>query len=200
MPGAGAGAGAAKQFYLEPEPEPEPDCFPGAGAGAGADQKCHGSASLIKRVQEAFGDEAMGVAEIKFGFNCFKNGRESIESNTLPGTPSTSSNKKWGMKVRALVMANLHITVKEIYNYFGILYGSTQVIFTEDLGMRWVTAKFIAKLLTRPSPFIPFSPMPQPIHLISYRSFWPSMEVHKYGGPRTLLTRPPVTSGYSTKC
>ena len=50
MIGAGAGAGAAKQFYSEPEPEPEPDCFPGAGAGAGADQKCHGSASLVKTV------------------------------------------------------------------------------------------------------------------------------------------------------
>ena len=41
------GAGAAEQFYSEPEPEPEPECFPGAGAGAGADQKFHGSASLI---------------------------------------------------------------------------------------------------------------------------------------------------------
>ena len=41
----GAGAGAAEQFYSEPEPEPE--CCPGAGAGAGADQKCHGSASLV---------------------------------------------------------------------------------------------------------------------------------------------------------
>ena len=50
MPGAGVGAGAAEQFYLEPDPEPEPDCFPGAGAGAGAgaDQKCHGSASLLR--------------------------------------------------------------------------------------------------------------------------------------------------------
>ena len=45
LPGAGAGAGAAEQFYSEPEPEPE--CFPGAGAGAAADQKCHGSASLL---------------------------------------------------------------------------------------------------------------------------------------------------------
>ena len=49
LPGAGAGAGAAEQFYSEPEPEPEPECFPGAGAEAGADQKCHGSASLISR-------------------------------------------------------------------------------------------------------------------------------------------------------
>ena len=48
LPGVGAGAGAAKQFYSEPEPEPEPDCFAGAGAGAGADQKCHGSASLLE--------------------------------------------------------------------------------------------------------------------------------------------------------
>ena len=37
------GAGVAEQCCSEPEPEPE--CFPGAGAGA--DQKCHGSASLL---------------------------------------------------------------------------------------------------------------------------------------------------------
>ena len=43
LPGAGAGAGAVGQFYSESEPEPEPECFPGAGA----DQKCHGSASLV---------------------------------------------------------------------------------------------------------------------------------------------------------
>ena len=49
MPGAGAGAGAAEKFYSEPEPEPEPEYFLGAGAGAGADQKCHGSASLVRR-------------------------------------------------------------------------------------------------------------------------------------------------------
>ena len=48
--GAGAGAGAAEQFYSEPEPEPE--CCPGAGAGAGADQKCHGSASLLKCIPD----------------------------------------------------------------------------------------------------------------------------------------------------
>ena len=39
--GAGAGAGAAETFYSEPEPE----YFPGAGA----DQKWHGSASLLFR-------------------------------------------------------------------------------------------------------------------------------------------------------
>ena len=149
----------------------------------------------IRKVQEAFGDEAMSVADSNFGFNCFKNSRESIESNTRPGTPSISRNQKLGVKVRALLMANLHITVREIDNYFGIVYGSTQAIFTEDLDMRRVTAKFVAKLLSRPSPFIPFSPMPHPIHSISYRSFWPSMEAHKYGRPRTPLTRPSVTSG-----
>ena len=46
--GTGAGAGAAEKFYSEPEPEPEPEYFHGAGAGAGADQKCHGSASLLR--------------------------------------------------------------------------------------------------------------------------------------------------------
>ena len=48
--GAGAGAGATEKFYSEPDPEPEH--FLVAGAGAGADQKCHGSASLVVRAAE----------------------------------------------------------------------------------------------------------------------------------------------------
>ena len=61
--------------------------------------------------------------------------------------------------------------------------------FYGGLGHAHGDRKIVAKLLTRPSPFITFSQMPQPIHSTSYRSFWPSMEAHKYGRPRTPLTR-----------
>ena len=74
----------------------------------------------IKKVQEAFGDEAMGVAVIKFRFNCLKNGRESIESNTLPGRPSTNRNQKSGVDVRVFVVANLHIAVREKMDFLRI--------------------------------------------------------------------------------
>ena len=48
FPGAGAGAGAAEKFYSEPEPVPEPEYFPRSRRPEpGADQKCHGSVSLI---------------------------------------------------------------------------------------------------------------------------------------------------------
>ena len=74
MPGAGAGAGAAKHIYSEPEPEPEPECFPGAGAGA--DQKCHGSASLLKTIDLAYQgrtqDFLKGSARAEFFINSGK--------------------------------------------------------------------------------------------------------------------------------
>ena len=98
----------------------------------------------IKKVQVTFGDEAMGVAVIKFRFNCLKNGRESIESNTRPDWPSTSRNQKLGVKIRALV-TNGKPTHNRQGNgklcWYCLRYGSTQTIFTEDLGMRMVTAK-----------------------------------------------------------
>ena len=73
MPGTGVGAGAAEQFYSEPEPEPELECCPGAGAGAGADQKCHGSASLLKTIDLAYQgrtqDFLKGSARAEFFIN-----------------------------------------------------------------------------------------------------------------------------------
>ena len=103
----------------------------------------------IRKVQLAFGDEAMCVTQIKFWYNRFKNGRGSIESDMRPGMPSTSRNPEMAEKVRALVMGNRRITIREIENELGIAYGSAQAILTEELCMRRVAAKFVPKLLTR---------------------------------------------------
>ena len=65
----GAGAGAAEQFCSEPE------CFPGAGAGAGADQKCHGSASLVKTNNNVYSrryDGRTSDVRVTIRRNCLK--------------------------------------------------------------------------------------------------------------------------------
>ena len=41
-------------------------------------------------IQEAFGDDAMSAAQIKVWHKCFKDGRESIESDPCSGRPATS--------------------------------------------------------------------------------------------------------------
>ena len=64
----------------------------------------------IRKVQEAFGDEAMGVSQIRFWYNRFKNGRASVESDMRSGRPSTSRNPEMAEKVRTLVMGNRRIT------------------------------------------------------------------------------------------
>ena len=40
--------------------------------------------------QKAFGDDAMSAAQIKVWHKCFKDGRESIESDPCSGRPATS--------------------------------------------------------------------------------------------------------------
>jgi hypothetical protein len=49
-------------------------------------------AETIHNIQQAFGDDAMGVTQIKEWFNCFEDGRMSADSDQLSGRPSTSRN------------------------------------------------------------------------------------------------------------
>ena len=41
-------------------------------------------------IQKAFGEDAMSAAQIKMWHKCFKDGRESIESDPLSGRPATN--------------------------------------------------------------------------------------------------------------
>ena len=41
-------------------------------------------------IHKAFGDDAMSAAQIKVWRKCFKDGRESVESDSCFGRPATS--------------------------------------------------------------------------------------------------------------
>ncbi|XP_064119006.1 protein GVQW3-like [Macrobrachium nipponense] len=101
----------------------------------------------IQKIQQAFGDEAMGITQIKECYNCFKQGQTSVESKPRSGRPSTSRNVKFVENVRRKVEDDRHITIKEITEEVGISTGSVHTILTEDLAMRRVSAKFVPKLL-----------------------------------------------------
>ena len=101
----------------------------------------------IQKTQQAFGDEAMGITQIKKWYNRFKQGETSVESKPRSGRPSTSRNEEFIAKVRRIVMKDHRITINEIAGEVGISTGSAHSILTEDLAMRRVLAKFVPKLL-----------------------------------------------------
>ncbi|PNF41749.1 hypothetical protein B7P43_G03429 [Cryptotermes secundus] len=102
----------------------------------------------IRKIQQAFGDDAMSNSRIKEWYNRFKDGRTSVDSEPRSGRPSTSRNENVIEQVRTLVMEDCHITVRELANEIGVSIGSVHSILTEDLGRRRVSAKFVPKLLT----------------------------------------------------
>ena len=102
----------------------------------------------IRKIQQVFGNDAMGVTQIKEWFNRFKNGRTSAESDPRSGRPKSSRNPEMIEKASVLIKANRRLTVSEIASDLDISFGSAEAILTEDLGLRRVAAKFVPKLLT----------------------------------------------------
>ena len=50
----------------------------------------HSSMETIWMIRKAFWDDAMSEAQVKVWHKCFKDGRESVESNPCSGRPATS--------------------------------------------------------------------------------------------------------------
>ena len=67
----------------------------------------------IHNIQQVFGEDAMGVTQIKEWFNRFKDGRTSTESDQRSGRPQTARSAAVVERVRDLVMADCGSTVRE---------------------------------------------------------------------------------------
>ena len=66
----------------------------------------------IQKIQHAFGNEALSQTQIKEWFNCYKNGRISVESEACSGRLFTSRNEKIIEKVRQIVMEDRRLTLR----------------------------------------------------------------------------------------
>jgi transposase len=106
-------------------------------------------AETIQKIQQAFGDDAMGVTQIKEWFNHFKDDRTLADSDQRSGRPSTSHNANVTENVCSLILEDCRLTVREIADEVGISTGSAHPIITEDLHMCRVVAKFVPKLLSQ---------------------------------------------------
>ena len=89
----------------------------------------------ILKIQTAFGDDAMGVIQIKEFYNRFKDGRISVDNEPRSGRPSTSRNDQVITKVDAVVMRDRRMTIREIAEEVDISTFSTHSILTEDLAI-----------------------------------------------------------------
>ncbi|KAJ4426640.1 hypothetical protein ANN_26438 [Periplaneta americana] len=65
----------------------------------------------IRKIQLVFGEDAMGVTQIKEWFNRFKDGRTSAESEQRCGRPQIARSAAVVERVRNLVMADRRLTV-----------------------------------------------------------------------------------------
>ena len=101
----------------------------------------------IRKIQQAFGNEALSPTQIKQWFKCFKDGRASVESDPRLGRPSTSRKEEVMDQVCEKVLEDRHLTVQEIVAEVGISTSSVHSILTEDLNLQRVSAKFAPKLL-----------------------------------------------------
>jgi len=77
----------------------------------------------IRRIQWVFGDDTMGITQIKEWYNRFKSGRKSMESDARSGRPSTSRNDDLIDQVRAFVMQDRCVTVRELAEEVGLCTG-----------------------------------------------------------------------------
>ena len=73
----------------------------------------------------------------------FSEGQEDVNDEERAGRPSTSTTDENIDKVKKIVLVSE--VAEDLHIYISI--GSCNLIFTYDLGMTWVTAKLVPKLL-----------------------------------------------------
>jgi hypothetical protein len=93
------------------------------------------------KIRRAFGDDAMGITQIKEWNNRFKIGRTSVDSDGRSGRPSTNGNNGLVDKVRTLVMQHHRVTVRELAEEVSVSTGLVHSILTDGLFMRRVSVK-----------------------------------------------------------
>jgi hypothetical protein len=77
----------------------------------------------IRKIQRAFGNDAMCATQIKEWFNRFKYGRTFADSDRRSGRPSTSWNANVIENARSLILEDCRLTVREVADEIGISTG-----------------------------------------------------------------------------
>ena len=95
----------------------------------------------------AYGEATLDRSNVYRWYKMFSEGREDVNDEERAGRPSTSTTDENIDEVKKIVLVNRRITVREVAEDLNISIGSCHSIFTNDLGMTRVAAKFVPKLL-----------------------------------------------------
>jgi late competence protein required for DNA uptake (superfamily II DNA/RNA helicase) len=86
---------------------------------------------------------------MKFWYQCFQDGRESVDSNPCSGRPSTSRTPENVECIPAAINENQRLAVRELEEDLGIPQTIISEILMEYLGKKRVAAKFVPWLLSQ---------------------------------------------------
>ena len=98
-------------------------------------------------LQEVFGDATMSRTRIFAWHKRFREEREDVEDNPRSGRPTTSRTNENVERVREKVRSDRRLTVRMIADELNMNSERVWSIITEDLRMRKVCAKMVARLL-----------------------------------------------------
>ena len=101
--------------------------------------------NVFKMLTVAFGESTLSKKNVYKWCKLFIEGRD-VNDDARPGCPSMSTIDENVEEVKKIVMENRRITIREVADV-GISVGSCHAIFSDVLGMKRVTVKFVPKLL-----------------------------------------------------
>ncbi len=101
---------------------------------------------LIQRTSS--GDNSLSPTQIKYWFNQFKNGRQTIKDLSHRRRGLTVTYKTNVIIARELILENRQITIDELADRMKISHGSAHTIVSKNLNMKRVKAKWIPRKLS----------------------------------------------------
>ena len=95
----------------------------------------------------AYSEAILETSNVYRWYTMFSESQEDVNDGERAERPSTSTTDENIDEVKKIVLVNRRITVREVAEDLSISIGSCYSIFTNDLGMTRVAAKFVPKLL-----------------------------------------------------
>ncbi|XP_037897537.1 protein GVQW3-like [Glossina fuscipes] len=89
----------------------------------------------------------MAQSKVYKWYKNFKEGREAVEDESRPGRPSTSITDENINKIKALVIGNSRLTIRDLVDITKISIGSMQSILKDHLGLKIVSSRLVSKKL-----------------------------------------------------
>jgi len=102
----------------------------------------------LTMIQQAFRDQSLSRAQVFQWHAWFKTGRTSVDDDKHTGRTSSCTTPETVARIQELVRQDRHWTIHNIAEEVGIGYGTGQQVLTEELGMHYVAAIFVPRILT----------------------------------------------------